>query len=65
MLYHHLNISQAGAIVNFQEGKAPLGIPPGFHPALDQRFTFLTIEKVFDFCSLHKLDLSPSEPSLK
>ena len=65
MLCHHLNISKAGTIIDFQEGKASLGVPPGFHPSLNQYFSLLTIEEVFDFCPLHKLDLSPSEPSLE
>jgi hypothetical protein len=65
MLCHHLNISQTGTIIDFQKGKTSLRVPPGFHPSLHQHFSPLTMEKVFDFCSLHKLDLFPSEPSLE
>jgi hypothetical protein len=60
---HRLNISHTGTVIDLQKGKAPLGVPPGFHPSLDQYFTLLTIEEVFDFCPLHKLHLSPTEPS--
>jgi hypothetical protein len=62
---HHLNICNAGTIVDLKKRKTSLGVATGSHPTLNHYLSLLTFEEIFNFCSLHKTGLSLLEPELK